>query len=62
MSGIRRQLETHVYSDNVKPKTKSSTVWLLNTFTLLLVVRFEVFTAVKIQVEVFWDVTPCSIL
>jgi len=23
--------------------------------------RFEVFTAVKIQVEVFWVVTPCSV-
>jgi hypothetical protein len=23
--------------------------------------RFEVFTAVKIQAEVFWVVTPCSV-
>jgi len=26
------------------------------------VARFEVFTVVKIQVEVFWIVTPCSAL
>jgi hypothetical protein len=25
-------------------------------------VRFEVFTAVKIQVKVFWVVTPCSVV
>jgi hypothetical protein len=25
-----------------------------------LATRFEAFTAVKIQVEVFWAVTPCS--
>jgi hypothetical protein len=26
------------------------------------VMRFEVFTAVKIQVEVFWVVIPCSVV
>jgi len=25
-------------------------------------ISFEVFTAVKIQVEVFWVVTPCSVV
>jgi len=28
----------------------------------MLDVRFEVFTAMMIQVEVFWVVTPCSVL
>jgi hypothetical protein len=27
-----------------------------------LIQRFEVFTAVEIQVEVFWVVTPCSVV
>jgi len=26
------------------------------------IVRFEAFTAVKIQVEVFWVVTPCNVM
>jgi len=30
-----------------------------NNFTY---VRFEAFTAIKIQVEVFWVVMPCSIV
>jgi len=30
-----------------------------NTFRFA---AFEVFTAVKIQVEVFWVVTPCSVV
>jgi hypothetical protein len=28
--------------------------------TLNLVAKYEVFTAAKIQVEVFWILTPCS--
>jgi hypothetical protein len=32
------------------------------TLNYLEIARLEVFTAVKIQVEVFWVVTPCSVV
>jgi len=35
---------------------------VVNDYNSSLHARFEVFTAVKIQVEVFWVVTPCSVV
>jgi hypothetical protein len=33
-----------------------------NTSNIKMDASFEAFTAVKIQVEVFWVVTPCSVV
>jgi hypothetical protein len=34
----------------------------INNQTFKLYASFEAFTAVTIQVQVFWDVTPCSVV
>jgi hypothetical protein len=40
---------------------KTEAVDVINPFNNTQDTRFEVFTAVKIQVEVFWVVTRCSV-
>jgi len=37
-------------------------LWLIHIFFHDFLVRFEVYTAVTIQVETFWFVTPCSVV
>jgi hypothetical protein len=34
---------------------------LFNYINIIIFAKFEVFTAVKIQAEIFWAVTPCRV-
>jgi hypothetical protein len=50
---------TTVQCNEIRGKAKLTTILVSTTF--ISAARRQVFTAVKIQTEVFWVVTPCSV-